>query len=89
MKRSIRHLPAKKQYELNKILSYITANRPVEMVILFGSYAHGNWVEDKYTEDGITYEYKSDYDLWVVVENEKRHNCTSPPNASKRKSRNT
>lgn len=37
------------------------------MVILFGSYARGNWVEDTYTEGHITYEYKSDYDILVVV----------------------
>jgi len=37
------------------------------MVILFGSYARGTWVEDVYTEGHITYEYKSDYDILVVV----------------------
>jgi predicted nucleotidyltransferase len=30
------------------------------MIILFGSYARGTWVEDKYTERGNVYEYKSD-----------------------------
>ncbi len=39
----------------------------IETVILFGSYARGNWVEDKYVEKGITYEYKSDYDLLIVL----------------------
>lgn len=39
-----------------------------DFVILFGSYARGNWVEDRYSEDGITYEYKSDYDILVVTE---------------------
>jgi HEPN domain-containing protein/predicted nucleotidyltransferase len=34
---------------------------------LFGSYARGNWVEDVYTEGHITYEYKSDFDLLVIV----------------------
>jgi len=39
-----------------------------EFIILFGSYARGDWVEDVYAgDDGITYEYKSDYDLLVVV----------------------
>ena len=42
------------------------------MIILFGSYARGDWVEDKYVENGTTYEYKSDYDLLVVVEDEKK-----------------
>jgi uncharacterized protein len=39
----------------------------IEMIILFGSYARGQWVEDKYTEKGNTYEYKSDYDLLVIL----------------------
>ena len=37
------------------------------MVILFGSYARGEFVEDTYVENGILYEYKSDYDLLVVT----------------------
>jgi HEPN domain-containing protein/predicted nucleotidyltransferase len=37
------------------------------MIILFGSYARGNWVEDIYKEGHITYEYKSDYDILVIV----------------------
>ncbi len=37
------------------------------MVILFGSYARGEYVEDTYVEKGILYEYKSDYDLLVVT----------------------
>jgi len=40
------------------------------MVILFGSYATGKWVEDRYIEKGITYEYRSDYDLLVVLTHE-------------------
>ena len=40
------------------------------MVILFGSYARGNWVEDKYIEKWVTYEYRSDYDLLVVLKHE-------------------
>ena len=39
------------------------------MVILFGSYARGDWVEDIYTEGHITYEYKSDFDILVIVKN--------------------
>lgn len=40
------------------------------MVILFGSYARGNWVEDSYVEKGTTYEYRSDFDLLVVLTHE-------------------
>lgn len=52
------------------IVDFVSDTRSVEMIILFGSYARGNWVEDKYVENGTTYEYKSDYDLLFVVENE-------------------
>ena len=38
----------------------------LEKIILFGSYATGKQVEDKYVQDGITYEYKSDFDILVV-----------------------
>jgi uncharacterized protein len=40
------------------------------MIILFGSFARGDWVDDTYTENGTTYEYKSDYDILVVVDTE-------------------
>jgi hypothetical protein len=38
------------------------------MIILFGSYARGGWVEDVYGEDGVIYEYRSDFDILVVTE---------------------
>jgi len=68
MKRSLSHLPKHKQEELKEITSIIKENAGVEMIILFGSYARGNWVEDIYKEGHITYEYKSDYDILVIVE---------------------
>ena len=37
------------------------------MIILFGSYARGQWVEDTYTEGHITYEYISDFDILVLT----------------------
>jgi hypothetical protein len=37
------------------------------MIILFGSYARGQWVEDIYTEGHITYEYISDFDILVLT----------------------
>src|SRR6185369_5123940 len=67
MKKSLSHLPKHKREELKEITSIIISKVEVEMVILFGSYARGNWVEDTYTEGHITYEYKSDYDILVVV----------------------
>ncbi len=47
------------------------------MLILFGSYARGDWVEDTYHEGHITYEYKSDYDLLLVFDTEKEANNLS------------
>ena len=41
------------------------------MIILFGSYATGKWVEDRYVEDGTTYEYKSDFDILIITKNRK------------------
>ncbi len=70
MKRSIRFLPQAKQNELNDIISFVKGKASIDMIILFGSYARGEWVEDKYVEDGTTYEYRSDFDLLFVVADE-------------------
>ena len=67
MKKSLSHLPKHKREELKEIVAIITKLAEVEMIILFGSYARGNWVEDIYTEGHITYEYKSDFDILVIV----------------------
>lgn len=67
MKRSLSHLPKHKREELKEVAGIIKENADVEMIILFGSYARGNWVEDLYKEGHITYEYKSDYDILVIV----------------------
>ncbi len=67
MKRSLAHLPKHKQEELKEITRVIKEIAEVEMIILFGSYARGDWVEDIYKEGHITYEYKSDYDILVIV----------------------
>ena len=68
MKTSLTHLPEHKQTELKAIVSaLIPRYAEIEMIILFGSYARGTWVEDKYVDKGITYEYKSDYDLLIIL----------------------
>ena len=64
------HLPKSKQEELELLTEQLSAHKLVEMVILFGSYARGNWVEDQYVEKGITYEYRSDFDILVVITHE-------------------
>ena len=38
------------------------------MLILFGSYARGDWVNDRYVEGDVVYSYQSDFDLLVVTE---------------------
>ena len=68
MNTSISHLPEHKQGEINAIVkALIPRFAEIEMIILFGSYARGTWVEDNYTEKGNTYAYKSDYDLLIVL----------------------
>lgn len=82
MKTSIDHLPEKKQRELGRIMDLIheefddaVADGTTEFkkkgrilkVILFGSYARGDWVDEPHTMKG----YRSDYDLLIIVNNRK------------------
>jgi predicted nucleotidyltransferase/HEPN domain-containing protein len=77
MKKSLAHLPKHKREELKLVSEIILDECPtVLMVILFGSYARGDWVEDTYVEDGITYEYASDFDILVIVRANKIANST-------------
>ena len=39
----------------------------IAFVILFGSFARGDWVHDYYKEDGHDLEYASDYDFLVIT----------------------
>ena len=39
----------------------------IAMIILFGSYARGDWVSDEYVEDNIIYTYQSDIDLLTIL----------------------
>ncbi len=68
MKKSLSHLPKHKSGELPLTVSIIREAVKVEKIILFGSYARGDWVEDEYMEGRVVYEYTSDFDLLVVVE---------------------
>jgi predicted nucleotidyltransferase len=61
MKTSLLHLPRDKQEQLAAITKILCDGAPLEKVILFGSYARGDWVEDFETE------YFSDYDILVIV----------------------
>jgi len=59
MKTGLDHLPPQKRELITAIAELVTTAR-VEMVILFGSYARGDWVEDPLTG------YVSDIDVRSV-----------------------
>lgn len=65
MKTSLDHLPARKQAELRAITEVIRAGAPVGVLVLFGSHARGDWVDDPGGPDGG---YFSDYDLLAIVQ---------------------
>ncbi|WP_429133105.1 nucleotidyltransferase and HEPN domain-containing protein [Ensifer sp. 4252] len=82
MRSSIAHLPERKQRELARVVEVLheefedalkdgTADFKkrgrILKIILFGSYARGNWVDEPHTKKG----YRSDYDILVVVNNSK------------------
>ena len=73
MKTSVNHLPEQKQQELQRALEIIREEVAPEMVILFGSYARGYWVEDIDPET-LLYRYQSDFDLLVVTETRRQAN---------------
>lgn len=43
----------------------------IAFIILFGSFARGDWVYDYYTEDGRDYEFASDYDFLILTKKNK------------------
>ena len=69
MKKSIKYLPREKQEDLKNIVGMILERIPrTEMIILYGSFATGKYVEyDRRVEFGIHTTYMSDYDILVVT----------------------
>ncbi|OFW80581.1 MAG: hypothetical protein A2887_04335 [Alphaproteobacteria bacterium RIFCSPLOWO2_01_FULL_40_26] len=69
MKSTLPHLPQEKQNELQKIISTIRTNcDDVEMIILYGSYARGDYVEfDQIDENKPGFRQISDYDILAVT----------------------
>lgn len=65
MKTALDHLPPRKQRQLAAVVDEIRGEVEVEMVILFGSHARGDWVEDPVGR------YFSDYDVLVIVKSPK------------------
>ena len=57
-------------YEMrDKILAHCEKN--VAFIILFGSFARGDWVFDRQTKNHIVEEYASDYDILVITKHKK------------------
>lgn len=80
MKTDLDHLPDRKRHDLERVMQIIFAEFEdaralstqkwkregrIAQIILYGSYARGNWIEDH--EGG----YYSDYDLLVIVNDER------------------
>ncbi|TKT75828.1 nucleotidyltransferase and HEPN domain-containing protein [Aquamicrobium sp. LC103] len=82
MKSSLDHLPDRKRRELARIVeifleefedglsggsSEFKKKGRILKIILFGSYARGDWVDEPHTMKG----YRSDYDILIIVNNRK------------------
>jgi predicted nucleotidyltransferase/HEPN domain-containing protein len=68
MKKSLNHLPILKQDELIKIIATIRDNcKDVEKIILFGSYARGDYKEKKDLAEDRKSGHVSDYDVLVIT----------------------
>lgn len=90
LKHSLDHLPTSKRDQLAAIVQVIRDAVEVEMIILFGSHARGDWVDDPVggyfsdydilvlVRDDATVD---DHDLWSTVENKAgRHARKNQPN---------
>lgn len=69
MKTSLRKLPKRKRDELRIVTDRIRQVVGVDKIILYGSYARGDWVEEL-GSNGY-YKYQSDFDLLVIVDEKK------------------
>ncbi len=69
MKTSLEHLSVKRQEGLRQLVGFLCERIPhLEMVILYGSYARGDYVEfERRHEYGLDTSYSSDYDIMLVV----------------------
>ena len=66
MKTSLDHLPQEKRDDLDLACGIIREEFDVDMIILFGSYARGDWVEEL-RPDGL-YKYQSDFDILSLTD---------------------
>ena len=65
---SLDHLPSVKRDTIARVVSEIMKFEQVAMVILFGSYARGDYVEDPVGNDEDGHPYFSDLDICVLVD---------------------
>ena len=73
MRDSLAHLPKNKRNDLARIVERIRERvDSIQMIIPFGSYARGKWVEDTCTKGHITYEYISDFDVFPLRTKQER-----------------
>jgi len=90
MRTDLDHLPASKQREINEVVQIVfeefdkaiavdaagwKKKGRIHKIILYGSYARGNWVWEPHTKKG----YRSDYDLLIIVNNKRVIENTSFP----------
>ena len=70
MKKSLNYLPAEKRRDLRQLVGIIRDEvKDVVMVILYGSYARGTYVDyDQRIEYGVKTYFMSDYDILIVTE---------------------
>ncbi len=73
MNKALSHLPDDKRHQITLIKDIILEHLPdVRLIILFGSYARGDWVEDTHTEGYTTHVYQSDFDILVATMTKKQ-----------------
>lgn len=70
MKKSLNYLPAEKRRDLRQLVGIIREEiKDVVMVVLYGSYARGTYVDyDQRIEYGVKTYFMSDYDIMIVTE---------------------
>jgi HEPN domain-containing protein/predicted nucleotidyltransferase len=69
MKTTITHIPPQQRSEVLEAVDIIKEVVDPEMIILFGSYARGKFVFDKYRDkNGTVHEYVSDIDILVITQ---------------------
>ena len=77
MKKSLSHLPRHKRDELKLIVEKIQSSIQPEMIILYGSYARGDYKEQKDLAPARKSGHVSDYDILVVTAEKKTADNTA------------